>query len=55
MAVIKFEDEKGKVQVRRIPGFGFIDCLEDDDDSGFSGEMPAQSAGAVPRRRKLLG
>ena len=40
MATIKFEDEK-----KQVPGFDF----------GFSGEMPAQSAGAVSRRRKLLG
>ena len=54
MATIRFEDEEGRARVRRIPGFGFIDCT-DDDDFGFSGEMPAQSAGAVSRRRKLLG
>jgi len=28
MATIKFRDEKGDMVVKKIPGFGFIDCTE---------------------------
>lgn len=41
MATIKFENEKKQVQIEGVPGFGFIDCTDDDDDSGFSSEIPA--------------
>jgi hypothetical protein len=31
MATIKFKDKEGKVRVKKIPGFGFIDCTDDEE------------------------